>query len=71
MAQLLREVNGENERLNNNTQSQPTPQRLVEVTNAGTKTQMTREEVEALKERNDIKVNDQGDTATILNKIRG
>jgi len=68
---LLREVNGENERLNNNTAPQPSPQRLVEVTNAGQKSQMSRDEVDALKERNDIRVHDEGDRATILNKIRG
>jgi hypothetical protein len=68
MAQILREVNGENERQQNTAMS---GQKLVEVTNAGQRSQMSREEVDALKERNDIRVHDQGDKATILNKLRG
>jgi hypothetical protein len=68
MAQILREVNGENERL----QQKPSGgERLVEVRNQGSTSQMSREEVDSLKERTDIRVHDTGDKATVLNKIRG
>jgi len=68
---VLREVNGENERLNsNNVQATLAPQRLVEVKNAGAISQMSREEVDALKERNDIRIHDEGDKATVLNRLR-
>ena len=63
--QKLREVNGDNER-----NEQPHGQRLVEVSNQGQKSKMSREEVEALKERQDIRVHDTGDKATILNRLR-
>ena len=46
-------------------------ERLIEVTNAGQKSQMTREQLEEMKNRNDIKVHDNGDSATILHKIHG
>ena len=69
-AEAIGEVNGENERLNNNT-APHNGVRLVEVTNSGTTSQMSREEVDQLKERQDIRVHDTGDKATILNKIRG
>ena len=58
----LREVDNDNAKK---------PEHLIEVTNQGQKTQMTREEVEALKERADIRVADKGDSATILHRLKG
>jgi len=58
----LREVDGDNVKQK---------EHLVEVVDRGNKQQMTREEVDQLKERQDIRVNDQGNKATILHKIRG
>jgi len=66
--QRLIEIEGQE---NKSPEPQHTQERLVEVTNSGQKSQMTRQEVDQLKERQDIRVNDQGDKATILNKIRG
>ena len=58
----LREVDGDNVKQK---------EHLVEVIDSGAKQKMTREEVDKLKERQDIRVNDQGDKATILHKLRG
>jgi len=64
----LREIDGDNLK-----EEQPEHKgtRLVEVTNQGQTSQMTREEVEALKERQDIRIADHGDKATVLNRLRG
>jgi len=66
MAQRLREVEGDNV----TQQGIPQGQRLVEVSNSGTTSQMSREEVDALKERQDIRVHDEGDKATVLHRLR-
>ena len=59
---LLREVTGDNLK---------EKERLIEVTNRGEKTQMTRAEVDKLKEREDIRVHEENNKAIILNKLRG
>jgi len=58
----LREVDGDNLKQK---------EHLVEVTDRGQSSQMTREEVDALKERQDIRIADQGDKATVLHKLKG
>jgi len=68
--QQLREVDGENER-QSGFRGRSDIERLIEVTNQGNTTQMTRDEVERLKEREDIRVADNGDKATVLNRLRG
>ena len=64
--QRLREVGGDNDKV-----VPHQPQHLVEVTNQGQKSQMTRDEVDSLKERQDIRVHDEGNKATVLHKLRG
>lgn len=66
MAQRLREVEGDN----CEACKLPT-QKLVEVTDAGKKTQMTTEQLQELKDRQDIRIKEDGDKATVLHKLNG
>jgi len=67
MAQLLREVTGDN-----NKEKQPVQkEHLVEVMDRGNVQQLSRAELEQMKEREDIRISDQGDKATVLHKLRG
>jgi len=59
--QHLREIDGDNQK----------QEHLVEVIDRGEKTQMSREQVDQLKERQDIRVADEGNRATVLHRIRG
>ena len=63
---ILREVMGEGAR-----EEGGNDERLIEVTDRGEKSKMTEDQVDRLKERQDIRVAEQGDSATVLHRLRG